>query len=97
MYWTFGSGREAGCWGSVTSIDLAAGPGAREDLAVGRGRQGQRLGVGRVECHGPGGPFLGGLAEDLPRVAGGRVDRAVAGAGQVPDPLRGQGPVGTSS
>ncbi len=71
---------------------LAAGPRADINLTIGRGGQGERLGVGRVERHGPGGSLLGGLAKDLACVAGGREDRAITGAGKVPHPLGGQRP-----
>ena len=71
---------------------LAAGPRADINLPIGRGGQGERLGIGRGERHCPGGSLLGGLAKDLACVAGGREDRAIAGAGKVPHPLGGQRP-----
>ena len=86
MYWTAGSGREDGCFGSVTSTTWPLGPVPDEDAAVGQGGQGEGLRVLGVEGDGPGRIVLALAAEDLARVAGRREDRPLIRPGQVPDP-----------
>ena len=65
MYWTFGSGREAGCLGSVRLTTWPLGPGAGVRDAVGRDDQREHLRVAGIVNDVPGGAGLGLAAEDL--------------------------------
>jgi len=71
--------------------DLPRGARPREDLAVGRGDEAEGLAVGVVEDQLPALRVLRRQPEDLPRVAGCGVDRAVGRPREVPDPIGGEG------
>jgi hypothetical protein len=70
--------------------DLTAGSRANKHPAIGHCRQRERLRISRVECHGPGRTFLGGLTKDLSRISGRGIHCPILSSRDVPHPFRGE-------